>query len=174
MTVGGRTADGALSGDTWAYDGQSWVKLSAGLPEATGYAVTPYVISETDTISWRVKESDVLLAFGGRTAKEINRTVYLSRDYGVTWKKADQLLQLPKEMPTVYDADAIVFEKLLTLTDPTTVKGRWRKIGLEVPLNLNAGGWVAASRAVKPITEWECPYLYMCCLLYTSDAADER
>lgn len=161
MTVGGRTADGALSGDTWAYDGQSWVKLSAGLPEATGYAVTPYVISETDTISWRVKESDVLLAFGGRTAKEINRTVYLSRDYGVTWKKADQLLQLPKEMPTVYDADAIVFEKLLTLTDPATVKGRWRKIGLEVPLNLNAGGWVAASRAVKPITEWECPYLYM-------------
>lgn len=162
MTVGGRGADGALSGATWAYDGQTWAKLSSGLPKATGYAVVPYVISETDTISWRVKESDVLLAFGGKTEKEINRTVYVSRDYGVTWQKGSQLLQLPKVMPAVYDADALVFAKLMTEGDDAAAVCRWRKVFLEMPVMLNAGGYRGvASRAVKPITEWECHYIYM-------------
>lgn len=157
MIMGGVKADGGLSGDTWAYDGSSWVKLSSGLPAAEGYAVVPYIISETDTVSWRVKESDVMLAFGGRTAKEVSKTVYMSRDYGVTWVKADQLLQLPEEMPAVYSADGVVIKKLIHLSDAKSACGRWRAVRVaELPV------WNQASpRAVAPITEWECPYIYM-------------
>lgn len=160
MTSGGHKADGSLSGDTWAFDGNSWVKLSSGLPAADGYAVVPYIISETDTVSWRVKESDVMLAFGGKGSEKISRTVYLSRDYGVTWSKADQLLQLPEEMPAVYNADALVFK---TMLDPSksaaSIKG-WRSVKL-APLPVWFRSGECASRAIAPITEWECPYIYM-------------
>ena len=135
MTVGGRTADGALSGATWAYDGQSWVKLSAGLPEATGYAVTPYVISETDTISWRVKESDVLLAFGGNYANgQLNDKVYMSVDQGVHWAEAPAYMQPGSNAPLLTGAQALVVNQTL---------------------------YPEASRAVKPISSWECPYIYL-------------
>jgi hypothetical protein len=154
MTVGGKTATGALTGATWAYDGNSWVHLGS-LPAAENFALAPYIISETDTTTWLVTETKVLMAFGGKTSTKINKTVYLSRDYGMTWEEADSLLQLPEMMPTVYQADALVINETL---DATTLyaPGRWKNVKLA-----NQPAWARRPRAVTPITEWECPYIYM-------------
>ena len=86
--MGGRKADGTFTGATWAYDGSSWARISESMPAAEGYAVTQYPICETDTMSWRLKISDVLIAFGGKNgAGVVGRDVYVSRDMGMTWKK---------------------------------------------------------------------------------------
>ena len=67
--------------------------------------------------------------------------VYVSRDMGVNWKKGSEELQLPEYIPFATGASLIVFEK--TMTD-------------------------AAPAAIKPITEWQCPYLY----LFGGESAD--
>lgn len=162
LTMGGRDSSGNLSGAAWAYDGSLWVKLSSGLPAAEGYAVVPYTISETDTLTWRVAESQVLLAFGGKKATEINRTVYLSRDYGVTWVKADEFLQLPDAMPSVHSADVVVFNTLIDQSQPAAVGSKWKSIRLaELPVWFRGLGQNPASRSSERVSTWECPYLYM-------------
>lgn len=139
ITVGGRTASGALTGSTWAFDGHTWAQLSNSLPAAEGMAVTSYTVAQTDTVAWRVVERDVMLAFGGRSAEGNLRTVYLSVDMGLNWKRADKMLQLPDYIPSLTGADLLVFSTQLHIALPAGVR----------------------SRAVAPITEWECPYLYL-------------
>lgn len=159
IIAGGVTADGSLIGDTWCYAGDRWAKLSSGLPAAEGYAAANVTICETDTVSWRVKESAVTLLFGGRNAEGINNTVYLSRDLGVTWKKGDDLVQLPEYLVCGYDCDVLVFDHMLTPESfaPASVAKRWESMQL-APLATLPG---VASRAVAPIESWECPFLYM-------------
>ncbi|MDE6527800.1 MAG: hypothetical protein K2L78_01975, partial [Muribaculaceae bacterium] len=77
VTMGGKKSDGSMTGATWAYDGSSWAKIAESLPAAEGYAVTRYPICETDTMSWRLKVSEVMLAFGGRNGAGVaGRDVY--------------------------------------------------------------------------------------------------
>ena len=46
--------------------------------------------------AWDAQSYSSLLAFGGMDAAGVaSRTVYVSRDYGMSWRKADKLLQLP-------------------------------------------------------------------------------
>lgn len=157
IIVGGRLADGSLCGNTWAYAGDRWAKLSSGIPAAEGYAVANYTVSETDTVSWRVKESQVTLAFGGRNSLGVNNEVYISRDMGVTWKKGDTLLQLPDYMNAGAFADVLVFSTRYPLP-AASARSRgasaWAPVALaELPR--------AGTRAVAPVTEWDCPFLYL-------------
>lgn len=136
MIAGGRAANGTLTGSTWAFDGTAWASIGSGLPAAEGYAVAATSICETDTVTWRVKTSSVLLAIGGRTATEVSRDVYVSRDMGLNWKKAADLLQLPPYMPGCFGADLLVFDSTF---DQSGV----------IP------------KAVRPIEQWEVPVLYL-------------
>lgn len=136
MIAGGRTESGSLTGETWAFDGTAWASIGSGLPAAEGYAVASTSICETDTVTWRVKTSQVLLAIGGRTSAGVSRDVYLSRDYGLNWQKAADLLQLPPYIPGLFSADLIVFDSTFT---PSGV----------------------LPKAVKPIEQWEVPVLYL-------------
>lgn len=139
ITVGGRTAAGALTGAVWAFDGHAWAQLSNSLPAAEGMAVTTYTVATTDSVSWRVNEKEVMLAFGGRSSEGNLRPVFLSVDMGLNWKPAGKLLQLPAYIPSLAGADLLVFSTQLHIPLPAGVR----------------------SRAVAPITEWECPYLYL-------------
>lgn len=144
MICGGLTIGGELTGATWAFDGSQWAKIGGGLPAAEGYTVAPYTVCRTDTLTWRVSAENVLLAFGGWDAKgSPSRTVYLTRDMGMAWHKADDNLQLPAFVPAMAYADM--------LTQATTLPGA----------DTYAGRWNVRLRAVSPITEWECPYLYI-------------
>lgn len=149
ITAGGRDRNGSLTGATWAFDGSRWAKIGGGLPAAEGYAVTPYKICKTDTLSWSIVTTDVLLAIGGR-ADSCQRAVYLSKDMGMNWHRADREVQLPDYIPATYGADALVFEQTLHSRSASLPLGsEWRRY------------FPATSRAVAPITEWECPYLYL-------------
>lgn len=136
VMTGGRPASGTPSGATWAYDGSRWAKISDDLPAGEGYAMTQYTICETDTMTWRASQKDVLIAFGGYDGEAISREVWISRDMGVNWQKGSQLLQLPEYMPAPIGASLMTFDKTLSVNDASTM-------------------------AIKPITTWDCPYLYM-------------
>lgn len=157
MIVGGRLADGSLSSATWTYAGDRWAKISSGIPAAEGYAVANYIVSETDTVSWRVKESLVSLAFGGRNGLGNSNDVYMSRDMGMTWTKGGSLLQLPKYMQAGAFADVLVFDTSYPLP-VAGIRARgasaWESMSLaSIP--------VRGSRAVAPVDRWECPFIYL-------------
>lgn len=135
VITGGKTASGSLTGSTWGFDGKQWAELSDRLPAASGYTLAKYTVAETDTISWRVSQREVLLAFGGMGLKPVG-DVWISRDMGVNWQKGSETLQLPEYMPFTTGASLLVFDKTLDASDAT-------------PL------------AITPITSWECPYLYL-------------
>ena len=93
---------------------------------------TPYT-----TGAWRVDEQSVLLAMGGtyegENGTEVSNTVYISRDMGITWAKGSTYLQFPESFPGFYDAQAFVIDSRLSVD----------------------------SRISRPITSWECPYIYL-------------
>lgn len=136
MIAGGRKVNGDLTGATWAFDGNAWASIGSGLPAAEGYAVATVAICETDTVTWRVATSQVLLAIGGKNALGVSRDVYLSRDMGMRWQKAVDLLQLPPYISALSYADLLVFDSTFT----------------------NSG---VLPKAVKPIEQWEVPVLYL-------------
>ncbi|MDE6644519.1 MAG: hypothetical protein K2J97_00355, partial [Muribaculaceae bacterium] len=131
--VGGRKADGTLSGDTWGFDGERWACISNGtLAAAEGRTVFPYTFNETDTTTWRTSEREVLVVMGGKLADNtLVKNVHYSNDMGMHWFEADKLKQLPPELKARYSASAVVARHEIT------------------------------SRAVRPITEWDAPYIYL-------------
>lgn len=137
--VGGIAADGSYSGNAWAFDGNSWVRLSnrineRELPAAANYLLFPYFTFKVDKSSFFVNNRSSWFALGGVTADGKAQTkLYVSLDNGVNWILAPEELQLP-----------------------TTIAPR-----SAASIILNNHTFTASSRAVKPITEWDAPYIYM-------------
>lgn len=133
--TGGRAADGTLSGSTWGYDGTSWAELSIdAMPPREGMAVCEYYEASVAANN-KVATRKVLYAFGGSDKDGYSdRTLYVSVDRGVHWSEAASYLQFADYMPALAGAQAIVASS-----------------------TLDVGG----SRAVKPITSWSCPYIYV-------------
>lgn len=133
--TGGRAADGSLSGATWGYDGSSWAQISVdAMPAREGIAVCKYYDVAVSTAN-KVSAREVLYAFGGNDADGyIDNTLYISIDRGVHWSKAQTCLQFADYVPSLTGAQAIV-----------------------ASTTLNVDG----SRAIKPISSWECPYIYL-------------
>ncbi len=133
--VGGRKADGSLTGATWGFDGDSWCKISAReIPVALeGMVVIPFYTFKVNS-DWTTTTYPTIIATGGRKAdRTIESTVYVSNDYGYSWNKASSLMQLPEYIPAMYNSQAVVVN--------TTFD--------------------AKSRVSKPLESWECPYIYL-------------
>lgn len=160
MTFGGRNKAGEYIGSTWAFDGRSWAKLNGNLPAGEGYAIAKYTVVETDTVTWKSNRNEVILAIGGnqydvKNGMVASREVYISRDYGMNWRKAYDDLQLPRYIPALYSADMLVFDTTYGVDTPNPLKAPgWMEMPVELPR-------IAGSRAIKPITSWDCPYLYL-------------
>lgn len=133
LVTGGIVADGARSADTWGFDGRSWMKISTKpLPAAlSGIAMVPFTTFRIIDVINVLRYSS-MLAIGGTDGSTVSRTVYVSNDYGMAWAEGGSLIQLPDYMPAVHGAQAFVEDETLT-----------------------------ASRATRPITEWQCPYIYL-------------
>lgn len=157
FVVGGRTASGDLTGATWAYDGSQWTSVSKSpLPSIAGVTMVPY-FSFKVSAAWVATKRSVLLAFGGTLADgTLSRTVYISFDLGVNWAKAGELMQLPAAIPSLTGAQALVFTQTLS----SRAAAGWSS--LELP---QMPGWLAvqseSESGVKPITSWDCPYIYL-------------
>ncbi len=142
--LGGRTADGSLSSAAWGYDGNNWAKLSDSFPvKAEGINLIPYYVTATDSLNWTTSRTPALIAFGGRTDKNINPTLYISRDYGVNWSKAESHLQLPSYLPPSCFSQALIYNTTYT---SNATKSAWKRF---------------SPRDMKPITQWETPFIYM-------------
>lgn len=156
--AGGVTRSGHLSGDVWAFDGSSWARInpSSPLPPAEGITLVPYY-SFTPNTDWSMTRRGVLMALGGRNgAGTVTRAVYVSWDRGITWRLAATTMRLPEYMPSFAAADALVFSSRMSLS-------RGNSVWDERPDSPLPRWWRRAdvSRAVTPVTEWECPYVYL-------------
>lgn len=159
--VGGIKADGSRSGDTWSFDGTSWMRTNiTSIPEATGVTLFPYFVYRTSSSSWRTTKLSAFYAVGGETADgTLSRTIYTSTDFGAHWLVAPDALQLPEVMASFAGADALVY--------PTMLYASRAGAGAWIPEEgTKLQQWMIsatrpASRAVAPITEWECPYIYL-------------
>lgn len=165
---GGRAADGKLSGDSWAFDGAKWTKLSlTPTTPCSGAALVPYFVPETNTTTWTVSSQPVLLAFGGnvqisnQTAPSKN--VYISYDLGMRWKLADNSLQFPDFIPQFTDAQALKFDATMYAAGSRSgADSGWTRMGKStIPVWATPAPLPAASRASKPVTEWATPYIYL-------------
>lgn len=162
VMLGGRRADGTLVTGAWSFDGTTWADVTnRPIGVALEYmTMVPYHLVQTSISSWKPQSYPVLLAFGGRDTKgAVNRTVYYSRDWGISWKKAPDLVQFPDAFPSIYGASA--FERYSTM-HVASVASAWTEIPVK-PLPRGACFMPAdaSTRAIEPITEWECPEIYL-------------
>lgn len=134
ILIGGVTADGTESGDAWGFDGTNWGRLSArnALPAGSDYTLFPYFTYRTgDRKFFIVSRHSCWVAFGAHSADKVSKEVYVSLDNGVNWRKAPQGMQLPEGITARYGASALLTDREFS------------------------------SRAVKPITDWDAPYVLL-------------
>lgn len=144
------------TGDTWAFDGTSWISISdKGMPAVYGGTMIPYYAYLRTTTMWLFNEYSVWLFIGGCTPDgKVNQTVYISYDNGVNWKKAPEAMQLPKDLDNLLFVDhAVQATPLEANFSPTNWKsfGRQRTLTRKLPYVING----------YDIT-WNCPFIYLC------------
>lgn len=163
VMTGGRTAEGKMLGGSWSFDGQNWayVTLQPMPYELEDMAMVPYAIFETSSSNWVPTEVPALLAFGGHDANgSINPLVLYSLDWGMSWHKAPTLMQMPESLPKVWGASAFVYST--EMSDAESRAGGWAGVAHRGLFPQCAWPWeIGVSRVSKPITEWECPAIYM-------------
>ncbi len=169
MIMGGTAidADGneTLVGSTWGYDGSSWACITTnGIPAATGMVFFDYYSFTTST-QWVTTEYPSLFAFGGLTEDGTPSKVYISRDRGLHWTVGDEYLQLPEGLNTGYLTQAITWDRHMTgrSAELDGMEGWTPFPGVKLApwVHIVPAGYDAESRITKPITSWECPYIYL-------------
>ncbi|MDE6311209.1 MAG: hypothetical protein K2L96_05255 [Muribaculaceae bacterium] len=149
VIAGGRTPSGELSRDAWTFDGQNWMKVTGlrQIPEGLeGMAMVAYTTFEEND-AWDADRYPSLLLFGGRDKTGVpQKTVYVSRDYGMSWNKASELLQLPDYFPACSFMSGHVFNHMTKADDASAAMLR---------------AFAPYSRATEPVHEWEVPYIYL-------------
>lgn len=163
--MGGVKSDGSLSNLVWGYDGTRWGQVSNTsqtnvLPALSGAMLIPYVTYKVSTTNFKAEQRVTWLVLGGRTGSgSINNRVYASYNQGITWQVGFDGLQLPTHVTPGADAQAFVLSKTLKASSNVNV---WRGLPLRVEST-----WAhsimrkAASDRTQPVTEWECPYIYV-------------
>lgn len=162
--VGGRMANGKLTGASWGYDGTEWIKLSnRPIPkDLEGMILTPYFIFEENNY-WVATEYSIFVAMGGRNDDgQCNDSTYISYDYGMNWHKAPELMQLPENVPSMAYAQALVFPSEMGVKTRAG-NHEWTKVELRPipPFYSVADPRWLGSRASTAITSWECPFIYL-------------
>ena len=165
LFVGGRDASGMITGAAWGYDGTSWAKLSnRDIDEREEMTLFPYFTPRVNTSTWRVTERSALIAMGGRyesaEGEVVSKMVYVSYDQGITWDEADSYLQLPDYIPAFSSAQAIVVNDEMSVATARSASGWHNAGGTRLPAFATPVPF-AVSRVSAPVTEWECPYIYL-------------
>ncbi|MDE6378645.1 MAG: hypothetical protein K2K72_07870, partial [Duncaniella sp.] len=134
LMIGGTDASGKPTGDAWTFDSNSWHRVSTlGIEALSGVTLFPYYTPYSITGYWNVGEQSVLLAMGGSNGSSASKTVYVSRDMGITWAKGNVYLQFPDAFPAFHSAQAFVIDSTASVD----------------------------ARVSRPITSWEIPYIYL-------------
>ena len=163
VMLGGRSSDGSLVNGVWAFDGSTWANIT-NLPidePLEHMTMVPYSLVRVPVSTWAPESYPTLLAFGGRDSEgTINRTVFYSRDWGMTWSEAPELVQIPEEMPSFYGAYA--FEYSTVMYPQSKSAYSWHELALRsLPSSASFISSGSLSRAIAPITQWECPAIFL-------------
>lgn len=137
LIVGGRLPDGSLSAATWGYDGNNWAKISKrNLPVALAdVAVAPYFTVSGK--SWAPVSRATLIAMGGiDSGGNPTDSVYISDDYGFTWRTAKKNMKLPAYLGKFSGAQAYVMSSTYHVAD-------------------------IMPKIARPTESWECPFIYL-------------
>lgn len=161
VMIGGRTADGSLTTGSWSFDGSCWANVSSiPIPEGLEYVtMVPYYLVNVPNTTWSPEDYPVLLAIGGRNSEgKINDIVYYSRDWGLTWREAPELVQLPESFPATYGASAFQFSSTMHVES----RGYgWKEMPVRF-LPFDAEFMQPSSRSdMTLISEWQCPSIYL-------------
>ena len=164
MVTGGRTASGKNVGTTWAFDGGKWACITQEtyeMAEVTGATLIPYFSYTTDYLTWQPTKYDMLFAIGGRKADgTIPTKFYISPDRGVHWTTSEGLMAKPDYLPGLYDLDGLVRDNTMYV-DNSRAAGAWKEYTTVYPRWYYPVYTLDGSRAVTPIKEWECPFVYL-------------
>lgn len=150
---GGVSADGSLSNAVWAFDGREWIELtSGGFPGVKGASLIPYFAYRNTSSSTLPEEFEVWMLVGGEKADgEFSRTLYISYDNGVNWRKASETIQLPDAIPAMTGCDNIVMES----TEKANLSDAWTLLPTQTRRPR-----VVWNVEYDTLT-WECPYIYL-------------
>lgn len=164
ILVGGLDANGVRLASTWGFDGSTWACYKkASLPKGIdGLSIAPYHLFYVPSTTWRPVEYPALIAFGGRDDEGINRMVYVSQDWGLTWHEGSELMQLPSAVDIAPGAMAYVYYDTRYLFELQASRATdWQSVELRsLPPFCS---WVnpQPSRVEKPITKWQVPEMYV-------------
>ena len=150
IMVGGRMADGNLTGATWGFDGKSWAKFNNdnAVTPREGAILFPYFTFYVNN-AWITTKETTWFLIGGRTNTGVSKEVSLSSSSGIVWRSASSLLSMPSSFLPRYDASVVIVNEMNSAAMPSS----WKKMDVPaIPRNM---------ARVKSVTEWEVPYVYM-------------
>lgn len=161
LIVCGRNAQGQLLGNSWGYDGKQWGLLGENvLPKLQAPAITQYTTFTYNKATRTATEHRSWLVIGGQDADgNVTSTVYISRQQGLLWSKADQQLQLPDYIAPFTRAQALTFTSTLSTRSHST---SWHATPSQpLPVWAKVYQGEPFTRTATAITEWDCPYIYL-------------
>ncbi|MCH5245110.1 MAG: hypothetical protein J1E84_01500 [Muribaculaceae bacterium] len=161
--IGGVLADGTRTAASWGWDGSKWACINENthIAPAEGITLLRYRYYVVNHNTWRVTEQEALYAIGGKTANGYSKDVYISTNQGYSWNLAGSMLQLPDFMPAISGASAVVFSTKMRLDDVrSTGSGLWNEMPMRLPAWYSLDLW-PDTRVGAPVTEWDCPYIYL-------------
>lgn len=164
--LGGEAADGTLCRDAWGFDGASWARLSvtSRLPQGLmSPALVAYDLFSVPSSTWIPERYPALVALGGlRADGTVSRDVYISKDWGISWRPAPELMALPPELPALYGQAAFIHAVTLHAPGSAPAAARaWTPRAVR-PLYPHARFDTPARRRVTgPVTQWQCPGIYL-------------
>lgn len=156
---GGELPTGECTDLVWGYDGNVWGSISR-LDTTIGYlkgaTLFSYYATYFDSSDLKGFIEPTLLCVGGMLSdgtatKEMNMSI----DNGLSWVLANENLHLPSYIAPFAYAQAFVVNK--TYTDARSMgSDEWVQMQTKLPASLRAN-----SRAIQPITSWDCPFVYL-------------
>lgn len=150
VVFGGYRADGSISQSSWAFDGSQWTDIAdKPLPPLADLSVVKYYSYLNSATNGILKEFDVYLAFGGCDSdSNVNNTVYITYDQGITWQRAPQYMQLPEGVKAGYGVTALSPSVEMT----GNLSDRWKTASAPRKLPFIIDG---------DLIKWECPYIFL-------------
>ena len=167
VIAGGVDIQGKPVHAVWTYDGRNWA--SVNMKELKWLGSESVLVPFVDFLigsNFVATEYPTLLCFGGQAEGDHNpRTVYISADYGISWQKAPDYMQLPADVPALRGAQAFVYSGTF---DPSAVPptlSAWEAIDTEYRIPGTAMSMPFTikplSRATRPVEKWECPFIFV-------------
>ena len=143
MMMGGLLANGSCSNAVWGYDGETWGLINdapgtQALPALHDALMFPYYTYVVAPNGYTPSKQVTWIVMGGKhPSGDLNTVSYVSRNQCINWSKGENGVQLPAHVPAFSGAQAFTFSR---------VQPRL--------LSYNPG-------QTTPISEWDCPYIYI-------------